>query len=54
MNTTIFFPNTVVDLNGCTVNVDELARRYILIFITLKVKIHQFLSLYLYFAQNLS
>ncbi|RIA91730.1 hypothetical protein C1645_766904, partial [Glomus cerebriforme] len=35
MDTTIF-PNTVVNIDGHTVNVDELAKRYALIYITLK------------------
>lgn len=46
---TTYFPKTVVNIDGHTVNVDELAKRYVLIFITLKVKInspfcHNFLA----------
>ncbi|GBC23525.2 uncharacterized protein OCT59_011135 [Rhizophagus irregularis] len=33
---TTFFPETVVNIDGHTVNVDELAKRFVLIFITLK------------------
>ncbi|CAI2181640.1 18325_t:CDS:2 [Funneliformis geosporum] len=36
MDTTVNFPKTLVDLDGSNVNVYELSRRYVLIFITLK------------------
>ncbi|CAG8649857.1 5149_t:CDS:2 [Funneliformis caledonium] len=36
MDRTVYFPKTVVDIDGFTVNVDEAAKRHVLIFITLK------------------